>query len=187
MAEVNDLQTVAANNTARFPEGMTAAQLNDNLRELEAMIGRYHRDHTGVGLTTGTGTALVLTAYRTVAALAAGYEFTFRCHVAVGTSPTLQVNGLTAKSMVHVGNLPIMSGDIAISQMVRAIYNSSLDKFEVVGAMPAVLPTFTVATVPSAATFVRRQIYVSDESGGAIVAFSDGTNWRRLTDRAVIS
>ena len=30
-------------------------------------------------------------------------------------------------------------------------------------------------------------IYVSNESGGAVIAFSDGTNWRRVTDRAVIS
>lgn len=30
-------------------------------------------------------------------------------------------------------------------------------------------------------------IYVSDETGGAVVAFSDGTNWRRVTDRAVVS
>lgn len=49
------------------------------------------------------------------------------------------------------------------------------------------LPTYTVATVPSAVTYVRRLIYVSDEAGGAQPAFSDGTNWRRFTDRAVVS
>jgi hypothetical protein len=37
------------------------------------------------------------------------------------------------------------------------------------------------------ATTAGRLIYVSDESGGAVVAFSDGTNWRRLTDRAVVT
>jgi len=30
-------------------------------------------------------------------------------------------------------------------------------------------------------------IFVSDEVGGAVMAFYDGTNWRRITDRAVIS
>lgn len=49
------------------------------------------------------------------------------------------------------------------------------------------LPTFTVAGVPSAASNARRMIYVSNETGGAVPAFSDGTNWRRVTDRAVIS
>lgn len=53
---------------------------------------------------------------------------------------------------------------------------------------PTVLqaPTYTVATVPSAAT-AARIIYVSDEVGGAVLAFSDGTNWRRVTDRAIVS
>jgi hypothetical protein len=30
-------------------------------------------------------------------------------------------------------------------------------------------------------------IYVSDEAGGAVLAFSDGENWRRATDRAVVA
>ncbi len=48
------------------------------------------------------------------------------------------------------------------------------------------VPSYTVAGAPSAAT-AAGIIYVSDESGGAVLAFSDGTNWRRVTDRAVIS
>lgn len=47
--------------------------------------------------------------------------------------------------------------------------------------------TYTVATVPAAATYPRAMVYVSNEAGGAVIAFSDGTNWRRVTDRAVIS
>lgn len=30
-------------------------------------------------------------------------------------------------------------------------------------------------------------IYVYDESGGPTLAFSDGTNWRRVQDRAIVS
>lgn len=48
------------------------------------------------------------------------------------------------------------------------------------------LRSFTVATLPSA-TPAGRQIYVSDESGGPVPAFADGTNWRRVTDRAIVS
>jgi hypothetical protein len=51
---------------------------------------------------------------------------------------------------------------------------------------PVGLGSFTVATLPSAST-AGRLIYVSDETGGAVIAFSDGTNWRRVTDRAVVS
>ena len=44
-----------------------------------------------------------------------------------------------------------------------------------------VLPTYTVATAPSAATAGAGTIvYVSNGAGGtAILAFSDGTNWKR--------
>lgn len=48
-------------------------------------------------------------------------------------------------------------------------------------------PTYTVATLPAAATYPRGLIYVSNEAGGAVLAFSDATNWRRVTDRAVVS
>lgn len=49
-------------------------------------------------------------------------------------------------------------------------------------------PSYTVAGVPSASTEgAGSMIYVSNESGGAVMAFSDGTNWRRVTDRNIIS
>lgn len=55
-------------------------------------------------------------------------------------------------------------------------------------AKPPKVPTYTVSTTPSAATYGSGSlIYVSDENGGGVVAFSDGTNWRRMTDRAVVS
>lgn len=52
---------------------------------------------------------------------------------------------------------------------------------------PICCKSYTVATVPAASTKAGQLIYVSDESGGAVQAFSDGTNWRRVTDRAIIS
>lgn len=47
--------------------------------------------------------------------------------------------------------------------------------------------SYTVATLPAAADNPRLTVYVSDEAGGAVLAFSDGTSWRRVTDRAVVS
>jgi hypothetical protein len=49
-----------------------------------------------------------------------------------------------------------------------------------------VLPSYTVSTLPSAA-IAGAMIYVTNESGGAVPAFSDGTNWRRVTDRAIVT
>jgi hypothetical protein len=53
---------------------------------------------------------------------------------------------------------------------------------------PARVGSYTVGTVPSAsASGAGAIIYVSNETGGACLAFSDGTNWRRPSDRTVIS
>lgn len=49
-----------------------------------------------------------------------------------------------------------------------------------------VIPTYTVATLPAVSP-AAQMIYVSDEIGGPVPAFSDGTNWRRVTDRAIVS
>lgn len=44
---------------------------------------------------------------------------------------------------------------------------------------------YTVGTLPS--VVVSGLIYISNETGGATLAFSDGTNWRRCWDLAIVS
>lgn len=48
------------------------------------------------------------------------------------------------------------------------------------------LPSYTVAKAPADGR-AGQMIYVTDESGGAVPAFHDGTDWRRCTDRDIIS
>lgn len=55
---------------------------------------------------------------------------------------------------------------------------------------PVKLPQVTVAQLAEAkfrAGAAARLVYVTDEAGGAVPAFSDGAAWRRVTDRAVVS
>jgi len=53
------------------------------------------------------------------------------------------------------------------------------------GTVPT-LPSYTVSSAPTTSS-IGAMIYVTDETGGAVPAFFDGTNWRRVTDRAAIS
>ena len=47
---------------------------------------------------------------------------------------------------------------------------------------------YTVSELPSASEAgAGKMVFVSDESGGPVMAFSDGNNWRRVTDREVVS
>ncbi len=48
--------------------------------------------------------------------------------------------------------------------------------------------SFTVSGLPSAsAAGAGALAFVSDETGGPVLAFSDGTDWRRVTDGTVVS
>lgn len=58
---------------------------------------------------------------------------------------------------------------------------------EDITASELTLPSYTVSTVPTASASTAQIIFVSDETGGATLAYSDGSNWRRLQDLAIIS
>ena len=50
------------------------------------------------------------------------------------------------------------------------------------------LPSFTVSTVPSAASSTHRIIHVSNgDAGNPCIAISDGSNWKRIALGANIS
>lgn len=55
------------------------------------------------------------------------------------------------------------------------------DVFGVVMSDPYQVSRLPVASQPG------QMIYVDDETGGPTMAFSDGTNWRRIQDRAIVS
>ena len=73
-----------------------------------------------------------------------------------------------------------------LAESVVALVNSDYGVVESSGG-PVEFPQYTVAGVPSASAYTGHMIYVSNETGGSVMAFSDGSNWRRVTDRAVIS
>ena len=71
----------------------------------------------------------------------------------------------------------------------RIAWNAIIEAFGLSDASMIVFQaaSYTVTTLPSAATYPRGVIYIGNEAGGATIAFSDGTNWRRAQDRAVVS
>lgn len=50
-----------------------------------------------------------------------------------------------------------------------------------------VLDRAVVAALPDPLTNRSRMIIVTDEAGGEVPAWSDGVDWRRVTDRAIVS
>ena len=50
-----------------------------------------------------------------------------------------------------------------------------------------VVPSKTVAELANTTATAGGVAFCSDETGGAVLAFADGTSWRRSTDRANVS
>lgn len=48
------------------------------------------------------------------------------------------------------------------------------------------LVPLTIANLPLASN-AGLMVFVTDESGGPVPAYSDGTNWRRVSDGAIVS
>ena len=106
----------------------------------------------------------------------------------LNTIGTGQLDGdsVTFEKMQELGANTMIANFTAGSANPTEIAVSAGAKSFIVDEIPT-LKSYTVAGVPSAVTFDRGLIYVSDETGGAVPAFSDGTNWRRVTDRAIVS
>lgn len=190
MAELRDLSTSAASNTGRFPNGMQVDAVNDAARELEAMIGREFKDRTGQLVTSGTGHGYSIIPHATYTEpLGAGVVFMIRFHVANFFSATLTVQGCNPRSLSRQGGAVLSADDIAANQIVQVVFNPATDKFVCIGigdpADQPAMPRVTKTTLPPVSD--QRPVIVTDESGGAVMAFSDGSNWRRVTDRAIVS
>ena len=52
---------------------------------------------------------------------------------------------------------------------------------------PVTLASHTVSELSSIVPAAGSMAYCTNETGGAVPAFYDGTNWRRMTDRAIVS
>jgi hypothetical protein len=91
-----------------------------------------------------------------------------------GTDTSLSLDAPVALNTIPAVVLDLY--EIAFLAALKTMYS---------GGVP--LPSFTVAGVGSAVGKTGYMVFISNESGGAVVAFSDGTNWRRVTDRAIVS
>ena len=110
----------------------------------------------------------------------------FQCVQAVGAPEISRTNGYTFFGDSNT-YLKWNSAD-DISLFTGGVEGLNIDASQNVSIPNGVLylNSYTVAGLP-AATTAGGFIYVSDETGGATMAFSDGTNWRRVQDRAIVS
>ena len=107
---------------------------------------------------------------------------------------TIATSGSGQSIFATGGDIGLVNQAVVLSQDLGLVSDAVTESYDlgtiiisgVIVADSLVVPTYTVSTLPS--TSPQAQIiFVSNESGGAVLAFSDGTNWRRCTDRAIVT
>jgi len=111
-AEINDLDITDNNNVARFPEGMTFANVNNSARALEGILARFYKDVNGSLTTGGTSNAYTLTANQTVTAYYAGLWVRAKASFSNSGAATLSVDSVGAGAIKKGGTTDVASGDI---------------------------------------------------------------------------
>ncbi len=132
--------TAATNATAdpavNWAEGQAPSTVNDSARGMMQSVAKWRDDLGGVGSTGGTSTAYTIATNQTFVSLAAlsGKRITVTPHTASGASPTLAVDGLTAKNLVF-GAANVGAGDLLAANPYDVLYNVGTDKFNVMGVV----------------------------------------------------
>lgn len=128
MAELNDLSTSAASNTARFPEAMARSQVNNSARELEAILARADKDNNGSLTTGGTSTAYTVTLNSQHAAWFTGLKFRAKLNATCGATPTINPTGsaaLGAKSLYFSDGTQVTTGYLVSGGMYDFVYDGT--------------------------------------------------------------
>ena len=70
---------------------------------------------------------------------------------------------------------------------LKAFADSIVRAFKLPMDAPLRLQSFAKADLPDDPLHTGGLVYITNEAGGPTIAFYDGTDWRRVQDRAVVS
>lgn len=122
-----------------WPEGMAPSDVNNSARAQMGGEKRWWDRSNATQTTTGTSTAYVLTYAAAESALYDGEETSFVLHTTTGATPTLNRDGLGAKSLRRFdfatnAFISVGAGDFRTNQVLRVRYNLSADRYDVIAA-----------------------------------------------------
>lgn len=128
--------------TINLREGQSPSTYNNAVRAVMAAAAKYRDDVSGKVDTGGTGTAYTFTSSQGYTSLIDGIIICFTAHATSGASPTMAVDGLTAKPLRGVSGSNLPAGVLSLGTPYMAHYDSSTDEwllhgfFEPVGGVP---------------------------------------------------
>lgn len=122
-----------ADTTINLREGWSPRVVNDSIRSLMAAVAKWRDDRSGNLVTGGTATAFTVTTNQSYSALTDGITVTARMSATSGATPTLNVDGLGAKSIATVYGTAIPTGALLSGGIYTFVYDSTDDKWIVEG------------------------------------------------------
>ena len=203
-AEIEDLNTTDASNTGRFPENMAPSAVNDGARALEGLLARWHEDANCRKATTGSSNAYVFAAAQTLSAYYDGLTICFDANFANTASATLNVDSVSADTIVTPNGQALVGGEIISGQKVLVRHDGTNWVLMSVTTTSAVVwyssdagatagPTLTCdrdSASPAADDIMCELDFVGEDSGGndhtyaelraVIVSPTDGSETGRL-------
>lgn len=130
-------QTAANNDdidsTINFQERQSPGSLNNSCRAVMAAVAKKRDDESGLLTTAGSSTAYTITTSQGYTSLIDGMSVRARIDETSGATPTLAVDGLTAKALTTDGTTALPTGALLAGAVYDFTYRSSPDKWIVNG------------------------------------------------------
>jgi hypothetical protein len=180
------LSNGSADPAVNYLEGQAPSSLNDAGRGAMASIANWRNDLYGI-TTGGSSTAFTATTGSTFNAAAdmSGCVFSIIPHATSGASPTLAVDGLTARAINESTGVAVATGALILGTPYLVKYVHATTEFILLGRSP-VFNTLTAKTniIAAPGTTAGRPSAVSGgfrfNTDTALPEFSDGANWFSL-------
>lgn len=130
----------SADSSVNWAEGQAPSSVNDSARAMMASASMWRDDTNGSITTGGTSTAYTVTSNQNFASLSAmgNAIVAFVPHATNGASPTLSVDGLTAKKIRFTTGADIQDGVLIAGTPYTATYYASVGEFilhDIAGAL----------------------------------------------------
>jgi hypothetical protein len=184
-------QTAANNDDAdssvNWREGQSPGSVNNSARAMMAALAKFRDDAAGNLVTAGSSTVYTLTTNQVFTALTDGISVTARMDETSGAAPTLNVDGLGAKSIAGVYGTAIPTGYLRAGGVYTFVYDSTDDKFIVHGYAGHVVPLSDGGTGAALADPGADRIAFWDDSAGAVTWLVPSTGLAISTTNLALS
>jgi hypothetical protein len=182
-------ETAASNNSATpngWPEGMSYSAVNDCAREMMTALKRdWNRAHATVA-SGGTAAALTLTYTTAPPAYVQGMQFSFRVTTTNTAAPTLNVNGLGAKSIMGTnvsGLVALSAGDLVANTVALVQYDSVADAMLLLTPVAGSVNSNSGFTLGWTTKLINGGMAVDQRNSGASQTFTAGAALAYSVDR----